>query len=196
MQKIFEDRLGAKPVMVILRGFTPARTVALCERAADVGVGLIEVPAQTPESFDALAAAIEWGRTKGQPIGAGTVTTVGVLHRVHEAGAAFTVAPGTHVEVITESARLGLPHLPGVATATDVQTALSLGCSWQKAFPASVLGGAWISAMHGPFPEVRFVATGGIDSSNAQSFLDAGASAVSIGSAFTDDAEWVRRLLS
>ena len=71
-----------------------------------------------------------------------------------------------------------------------------LGLTWLKAFPAAALGTGWISAMRGPFPDVRFVATGGIDSDNAAQFLAAGAGAVSLGSAFaTADPAQVRGLI-
>jgi 2-dehydro-3-deoxyphosphogluconate aldolase / (4S)-4-hydroxy-2-oxoglutarate aldolase len=133
----------------------------------------------------ALEAAIGWGRRAGQVVGAGTVTSVALVNAVAAAGAAFTVAPGFHPEVVEASRAAQLPHLPGVATATEVQSAGAAGCRWQKAFPASVLGVPWIRAMRGPFPDVRFVATGGIDTANAPEFLAAGA-AVSLGSAFAD----------
>ena len=96
-------------------------------------------------------------------------------------GAAFTVAPGYDREIAAASWAKGMPHLPGVATATDVQRALADGHTWLKAFPASVLGPDWIRAMRGPFPEARFVATGGIQRGNAAGFLRAGASMVAIG---------------
>ena len=81
---------------------------------------------------------------------------------------------------------LGLDHLPGVATATEIQRALALGLRWQKAFPATVLGPEWFAAMRAPFPMARFVATGGITTNNARSYLDAGAAAISLGTAFAD----------
>ena len=62
-------------------------------------------------------------------------------------------------------------------------TALAHGHTWLKAFPASLLTPAWLTAMAGPFPEARFVCTGGIDSRNARAFLDAGARGVAVGSA-------------
>jgi 2-keto-3-deoxy-6-phosphogluconate aldolase len=80
----------------------------------------------------------------------------------------------------------GLPHLPGVGTASEVQQAYAAGCRWVKAFPAKALGAAWISAMRGPFPEVRFVATGGLRVGDAQPFLAAGASVVALGAALAD----------
>jgi 2-keto-3-deoxy-6-phosphogluconate aldolase len=83
--------------------------------------------------------------------------------------------------VSARAARLGLPLIPGVASATDIQTARRSGHRWMKAFPASVLGPDWIRAQRGPFPDVSFVATGGIDADNAAEFLDAGARVVALG---------------
>jgi 2-dehydro-3-deoxyphosphogluconate aldolase/(4S)-4-hydroxy-2-oxoglutarate aldolase len=61
--------------------------------------------------------------------------------------------------------------------------------TWLKAFPASVLGTAWIKAMHGPFPQVRFVTTGGMNAANAAEFLRAGTRVVAIGSALQDPSQ-------
>jgi Entner-Doudoroff aldolase len=101
-------------------------------------------------------------------------------------GCAFTVAPGLDADVVRVSRARGLPHVPGVATASEIQQALHLGCEWLKAFPASVLGTGWFRAMRGPFPTLRLVATGGIDAENAADFLDAGADMVAVGSALAD----------
>lgn len=184
--EFFGGYLERGRVMVILRNFSPERTVELCETAAACGAGLIEVPVQSPSAFPSLAAAVEWGRWSGVPVGAGTVTTGALVRQVNEVGVLFTVAPGLDEEVVAESEQFRLPHLPGVGTATEVQTAHRLGFSWLKAFPASLLTAAWISAMRGPFPEVRFVATGGIDVANGAEFLAAGAGAVSLGSGFAN----------
>jgi len=73
-----------------------------------------------------------------------------------------------------------------------VQAAMHLGLTWLKAFPASVLGTPWFRAMAGPFPDARFVATGGMDATNAGSFLEAGARVVAVGSALEDPAQLPR----
>ncbi len=172
-------------VMVILRG-TGAGTVELCERAWSAGVELVEVPVQSETDLAALRAAVTAGAGAGRLVGAGTIVTADLVDAVAAAGAAFTVAPGLDPVIAAASWARGLPHLPGVATPTDVHTALRLGLPWQKAFPASVLGPAWIRAVLGPFPEVRFVATGGIKVTNARDFLDAGCRAVSLGASFAD----------
>jgi 2-dehydro-3-deoxyphosphogluconate aldolase / (4S)-4-hydroxy-2-oxoglutarate aldolase len=172
-------------VMVILRGTGPA-TVELCERAWSAGVELVEVPVQSEDDVVALRAAVAAGARQGRLVGAGTIVTTDLVDAVADAGAAFTVAPGLDPAIAVASRAHGLPHLPGVATPTDVQTGQRLNMPWQKAFPAAVLGPAWIRALRGPFPDVRFVATGGIDVNNARDFLAAGCRAVSLGASFAD----------
>jgi Entner-Doudoroff aldolase len=183
--EFFTTHLARHRVLAILRGHG-SRTVELCERAWDAGIALVEVPVQSAGDLDALAAAVAAGRRRGAVVGAGTVVTVELVARVAEAGAAFTVAPGLAEDVLTASHAAGLPHLPGVATASEISRAVRLGVRWLKAFPAAALGPAWFSAMRGPFPDARFVATGGVTPENAPALLAAGAAAVSLGSAFAD----------
>jgi 2-keto-3-deoxy-6-phosphogluconate aldolase len=73
-----------------------------------------------------------------------------------------------------------------VATASEVQRALTFGFLWLKVFPAAQLTPGWIKALLGPFPGLRFVATGGVDAHNAQEFIAAGARVVAVGSALAD----------
>ncbi|RAO47318.1 2-dehydro-3-deoxy-phosphogluconate aldolase [Micromonospora noduli] len=73
-----------------------------------------------------------------------------------------------------------------MATPTEAQQALRHGLTWLKAFPAVSLGPAWFKAVAGPLPQLRFVATGGLDASNAGAFLQAGVRVVAVGSALSD----------
>ncbi|RZU45680.1 2-dehydro-3-deoxyphosphogluconate aldolase/(4S)-4-hydroxy-2-oxoglutarate aldolase [Streptomyces sp. BK022] len=188
------DRVFAEaPVMAILRGMPLDRSVELATLAWDLGIECVEVPVQSRTAAEVLAAVVKAGAERGRPVGAGTVTTPQRLAWAVSAGAAFTVAPGFDAGVARASLDAGLPHLPGVATATEVQAARALGLDWLKAFPAGVLGPDWFRAMRGPFPEVPFVATGGIDASNAAAFLAAGAKVVAVGSAL-EDPDQLRRL--
>jgi 2-dehydro-3-deoxyphosphogluconate aldolase/(4S)-4-hydroxy-2-oxoglutarate aldolase len=187
---MFLERTRRVPVMAILRGFSPHRTLELCERAWDLGIELIEVPIQSEAALETLALVAEAAARRGALVGAGTVTTMERLSAAVSAGAAFTVAPGLDAQVAVASRDAGLPHLPGVGSATEVHTALGLGLTWLKAFPAYELGFGWARAMHGPFPEARFVATGGVTVANAESFLSGGSEIVSLGSALADDAQF------
>ncbi|CAL9337763.1 bifunctional 4-hydroxy-2-oxoglutarate aldolase/2-dehydro-3-deoxy-phosphogluconate aldolase [Nocardiopsis dassonvillei] len=177
---------GGHRVLAILRGMPVDTTVELAERAWDLGVTAVEVPARDAQGLEALRATVRAGAERGHPVGAGTVITPEQVRDVADAGAAFTVAPGFDAEVMAASEAAGMPHLPGVATPSDIQGVIRAGGRWVKAFPATSLGAAWFRAMHGPFPELRIVATGGMDARNAREYLDAGARMVAVGSALAD----------
>lgn len=182
----FETAFRGQSLMAILRGFGPDKTVEIARRAWDLGIDWVEVPIQSADGLDALAAAAEAARAQGRTVGAGTVTTAERVRQAAGAGACFAVAPGLDPDVAAASLDAGLPYLPGVATPSEVQAADRIGLRWLKVFPASVLGPGWIKAMHGPFPLARFVATGGIGAANAAQYLDAGARVIGVGSALED----------
>jgi 2-dehydro-3-deoxyphosphogluconate aldolase / (4S)-4-hydroxy-2-oxoglutarate aldolase len=185
----FDVLFGDRPVMAILRGRPPAETVALANRIWDAGIGIVEVPIATPDAIPALRATVAAGAERGAPVGAGTVITPEQVRAVAAAGAAYTVAPGLDLSVLAASLAAGLPHLPGVATPSEVQHARAAGCRWLKAFPAKALGTAWLRAIRGPFPDVAFVATGGLDVDDVADYLTAGARIVALGAALADPAQ-------
>ncbi len=179
----FAPHFEASPFMAILRGLGREKTLDLARKAWSTGVSLIEVPVQKPEDLDTLAELVSVGESLGKYVGAGTVVDLEQLRAVKSAGATFIVSPGLDPEIIACADDLGLPSLPGVGSATDVNAAVKLGLTWVKAFPAISLGSVWIRQMAGPFPQVNFVATGGMDLGNAEEFLSAGARGIAIGSA-------------
>lgn len=185
----FASLFGDVPLMAILRGMGAERTLAVATAAWDLGITSVEVPVQTPDDVEALRVLAEAAKERGLTVGAGTVVSVEHVHQAADAGASFTVSPGFDLEVARASHDAGMPALPGVATATDVQLAMKSGLTWLKAFPASLLGPAWFKAMSGPFPQANFVATGGMDSTNAAQFLDAGVRVVAVGSALEDSTQ-------
>ncbi|WP_308407994.1 bifunctional 4-hydroxy-2-oxoglutarate aldolase/2-dehydro-3-deoxy-phosphogluconate aldolase [Streptomyces mayonensis] len=187
--RFFDRAFAGAPLMAVLRGYAPARTVELATRAWDLGVTQVEVPIQDAGAVASLHAAVAAGARRNRGVGAGTVTSPERVRAARRAGAAFTVAPGLHDDVIDLSLDLGLPHLPGVSTPTEVGRAQRRDLHWVKAFPAAQLGPGWVTALRAPFPELRVVATGGIDAGNAAAFLRAGARAVALGSALTDPAQ-------
>ncbi|WP_432969836.1 bifunctional 4-hydroxy-2-oxoglutarate aldolase/2-dehydro-3-deoxy-phosphogluconate aldolase [Dactylosporangium sp. CA-233914] len=179
----FEELLSGRPLVAILRGVPVDRALELARAVWDSGLGVVEVPIQTPEALECLRALARAGSSAGAVVGAGTVRSPAQVAAAAQAGARFTVAPGFAAEVARASHDAGLAHLPGVATATEVHHALNAGCVWLKAFPAGSLGPGWLREMRGPFPEARFVATGGVDAGNARDYLAAGAAALGVGGA-------------
>ena len=182
----FDAIFAGQRLMAILRDYPPARSVELAERAWELGISVVEVPVQTSEAVESLRAVVAAARDPSLPVGAGTVITPEQVAAAAAAGAAFTVAPGLDRSIADDSLARGMPHLPGIATGTELQAAVRCGLSWVKAFPAAALGPEWFTMMRGPFPAVRFVATGGMAAANAGAYLSAGAAVVAVGSALSD----------
>ena len=176
------------PVIAVFRNLSVDESLRQSENAWDAGVDYVEIPIQTPAAIPALKAVVAAAARRGLTVGAGTITTLEQLDAATEAGVSFTVSPGLDADIVQESARRGIPHLPGIATATEILQARAMGLRWIKMFPASLLGSLWAKAMHGPYPEMRFIATGGMTLANADEYLSNGVSVVGLGSAFADEA--------
>lgn len=194
----FDDDFFRIPVIAVLRGLTPGEAVRSATRAWDAGVQHVEVTIERPEAVRTLAAVASAAAERGVAVGAGTITSCEQLDAAASANASFTVSPGLDEGILQESIRRGMPHLPGVATASEILRAKAFGLSWLKAFPASVLGPEWVKAMKGPFPDIQFVATGGMKTATALSYLAAGVSVVGLSSDFSSEegADAVRDLLA
>jgi 2-dehydro-3-deoxyphosphogluconate aldolase/(4S)-4-hydroxy-2-oxoglutarate aldolase len=148
-------------------GVVPVLTVPDADLADDLGAALVtgglpvaEVTLRTAAALDAVRIMAARGDLL---VGAGTVTTVEQVDAAVESGARFVVSPGLDADVVRHCSTRGVAVLPGVATATELQAALRLGVTTVKVFPAEVLGGlALVQALSAPFPDVRFVPTGGV----------------------------------
>ena len=147
------------------------------------GIDAIEITADTPGALDAVATARERA-----PIGAGTIRTVEEARTFAGAGAAFLVSPGLVPQIVREGRELGVPTVPGVLGPTEVLGALAAGARTVKLFPASLGGVRYLRALRGPFPDVRFIPTGGIAIDDVARWLEAGAACVGLGSALAGDA--------
>lgn len=189
----FETAFAGAPLMAILRGMGVERSVRLSETAWDLGIDSVEVPLQTDEDERALRAVVAAADERGKSVGAGTILTPDQVALAADAGAAYLVSPGLDPVVVRAAQAAGIPILPGVATPSEVQLAVSLGLTWLKAFPATWLGSDWFAHIRGPFPQVRFVATGGLNASNVEEYLAAGVRVAAVGSAL-EDASQLERL--
>lgn len=185
--RFFEQGLSDVPVIAILRGLSEEHTVRVALACWESGIRLVEVPTQDGSALRALERLATQRPEGPYHVGAGTIYTVDSARQALEAGAGFLVAPGLDEETVRFCAAEQVPYLPGVATATEVQRALALGVRTTKLFPASQLGASGIRALHGPFPEMVFVAVGGITPDNASEFLEAGALGVGAGGSLTSD---------
>ncbi|MPZ24911.1 MAG: bifunctional 4-hydroxy-2-oxoglutarate aldolase/2-dehydro-3-deoxy-phosphogluconate aldolase [Micromonosporaceae bacterium] len=133
------------------------------------GLRCAEVTFRTAAAEAALAALSEDPRLL---VGAGTVVRPEQVDRAVAAGARFIVSPGFNTTVVWQCQQAGVPVVPGVATATEIQAAGEEGLDVLKFFPAEPLGGlAMLTALAAPFPGVRFVPTGGISPANLRDYL-------------------------
>jgi 2-dehydro-3-deoxyphosphogluconate aldolase/(4S)-4-hydroxy-2-oxoglutarate aldolase len=188
------DDMAAAGVIAVLRA--PAADVALQAIAALVrgGITCVEVTYTTPGAGSVIREAQElW--SEEIVVGAGTLTDARQVADAAAAGAEFLVSPGMRPVVATEMARTGLPVILGAFTASEVMTALDLGATAIKLFPASLGGPALLRALRGPFPDVAWVPTGGVSPDNLADWLHSGALAVGAGSELCSsgairDARW------
>lgn len=133
------------------------------------GLPVAEVTFRT----SAAPAAIKKIKARGDVlVGAGTVIDAAQVDQAITAGAQFVVSPGLSPDVVAACRAAGVPVLPGAVTATEIQAALALGIDTVKFFPAETFGGvAGVRALSAPFPQVRFVPTGGISKDNLADYL-------------------------
>ncbi|NJC73543.1 bifunctional 4-hydroxy-2-oxoglutarate aldolase/2-dehydro-3-deoxy-phosphogluconate aldolase [Planosporangium thailandense] len=182
----FVAELTAARMLAIIRGTDTGAAVAAGRTLLASGVRIVEVALTTPGALRAIEA-IRSDAPVGSLIGAGTVLTVADVADVAAAGAQFVVTPAV-VDSIPEAARRGLPVAAGALTPTEAHTAVGLGASVVKLFPASLGGPAYLKALRDPFPDVPFVAVGGVGLDHLRAYLDAGAIAVGVGGPLVGDA--------
>jgi len=105
-------------------------------------------------------------------VGAGTVLNEKDLQDIKSAGASFAVSPGSTISLATKALDMKFPFLPGIANSSDIMNLISLGYKSFKFFPAEAAGGInYIKSLNGPFPDIVFCPTGGVNQENATEWL-------------------------
>lgn len=164
--------LDIAPVVPVVVLHDAADAVPIATALVDGGLPIIELTLRTP----AALAAIERIAAEVPEIlvGAGTIVDAGQAKQALAAGAQFLVSPGSTPALRMAMRDTGLPHLPGVATVSEVMTLLEEGYRDMKFFPAEAAGGArYLRAIHSPVPTARFCPTGGISPTNLAEYLAA-----------------------
>ncbi|WNZ06541.1 bifunctional 4-hydroxy-2-oxoglutarate aldolase/2-dehydro-3-deoxy-phosphogluconate aldolase [Streptomyces sp. 11x1] len=152
--------LGDARILPVLTVPTAATAAPLADALAAGGARCAEVTFRTPDAVQVVKVMAAHGELT---VGAGTVLSAEQAERAVEAGARFVVSPGLEDEVLEKCSELEVPVVPGIATATELMRALRAGVDTVKLFPAEPLGGtSMLRALAAPFPQARFVPTGGI----------------------------------
>ena len=155
------------PVIVLQR---VQDAVPLAEALLAGGVKVLEVTLRTPvalQCIEAIARALPEA-----VVGAGTIRSAADAQAALDAGSRFAVSPGYTAAIGAACRAIGLPLLPGVASASEVMAASADGLGFLKFFPAQQAGGiAMLKALGGPFPDIAFCPTGGISLETAPQFL-------------------------
>jgi 2-dehydro-3-deoxyphosphogluconate aldolase / (4S)-4-hydroxy-2-oxoglutarate aldolase len=165
------SRIEALGVVPVIELGSVGQAEPLLEALSAGGLAAAEITLRTEAGLEAIGVL-----RRSHPealVGAGTVRSPEDVRRVVDQGAQFVVSPGTDTDVVAACTSLGVPALPGACTPTEVDAAVKAGAALVKFFPAEAMGGvAYLKALAGPFPGIRFVPTGGVNAANLGDYLE------------------------
>lgn len=173
----------SRQIIAILRGVRPDEAAGIGRALVDAGIDTIEVPLNSPEPFDSIAALAQAlaGRAR---IGAGTVLDVSQVAAVKAAGGTLVVSPDTNPAVIAATRAAGMASYPGVMTPTEAFVALRAGATGLKIFPGNLVGPAGLKALRAVLPpDTACFAVGGAGPENFAAWITAGATGFGLGTA-------------
>ncbi|WP_417472702.1 bifunctional 4-hydroxy-2-oxoglutarate aldolase/2-dehydro-3-deoxy-phosphogluconate aldolase [Leisingera sp.] len=157
------------PIMPVLVVEDAGHARPLAEALVAGGLPALEVTLRTAAALDVIR---EMAQVPGGVVGAGTLVTPADAEAAKDAGAQFGVSPGATDALLDACEQIGLPILPGAATASEAMRLLARGYDMLKFFPAEASGGApALKAIGAPLPQISFCPTGGVSPANADSYL-------------------------
>lgn len=162
--------LAACRVLPVVTAISVDQTVALSRALLSGGMKAVEITLRTEAALASIAAVKE--QVPGLLIAAGTVTNPDDLNAAVAAGADFCVSPGLTDKLLNAASQQGVNFVPGVSTASEVMHGMDYGYTCFKLFPAVAVGGInLLKSLSGPYPNVQFCPTGGLNEDNFRSFL-------------------------
>ena len=162
--------VGLAPVIPVVVLDDPGTAAPVARALVAGGLPAVEITLRTDAALECVARIAE--EVPEAVVGAGTVITAAQARDATAAGARFLVSPGTTPRLLDALQASELPFLAGATTATDVVALLERGITVAKLFPAEAIGGlALLRAFGGPFAQMRFCPTGGIDEQRAPAYL-------------------------
>jgi 2-dehydro-3-deoxyphosphogluconate aldolase/(4S)-4-hydroxy-2-oxoglutarate aldolase len=168
--------------MGLVRTNDQATGQAMADAMVAAGIRAIEITLTTPGALNIVESL---SKNKDLVVGVGTVLSKKDVKASAKAGAKFIVSPNTDVDVIEKTKKLDLISMPGVATATEVGTAINAGADILKLFPASTYGPAHLKALRDPYPNRLWCPTGGLTLGTVDDWFAAGANLIGLGGPLT-----------
>jgi len=175
----------AEKVIAVIRMTDAARIFDVIEAPRKGGVKLLEITMTVPGALD-IIQKLAVSKPAGVLIGAGTVLDADTAAAAIWSGADFVVSPLADPGMIAACRTHETLVAPGAFTPAEIVAAWDRGADLVKVFPATSLGPQYFRDLRGPFPQLRLMPTGGVSIENARAFIEAGASAVGIGTALVD----------
>ena len=165
------DTLFAQgPVVPVIVVKDLADAVPMAKALLAGGIKVLEVTLRTPVALDAIRLLAQ--EVPDAIVGAGTVTTPEQLQQCIDAGAKYAISPGLTRELLQAGKDAPIPLIPGIASISELMEGTGLGYSHFKFFPAEAAGGVkTLKSIHGPFADIRFCPTGGINEKNFLEYL-------------------------
>lgn len=165
------DKVSESGILPVIAIPSLAAAVPLADAFVAGGISSIEVTLRNPWALDAIRAIR--AAHPDMAIGAGTILFEEQVSSAQQAGADFLVSPGFDPEIVRAAQTVGMPIVPGVVNPTQMTAAVRMGLKTLKFFPAEQSGGiSALTLLHGPFPDVRFIPTGGLGLNNIGTYLD------------------------
>jgi 2-dehydro-3-deoxyphosphogluconate aldolase/(4S)-4-hydroxy-2-oxoglutarate aldolase len=176
------SELQASRLVAVVRSQSADDALALASAAVDGGIKFIEITFSVPGALDVIK---DLSRRGGIHVGAGTVLASQQAERALGVGAEFIVSPSLELNLVGQCHAANIACFPGAATPTEIIAAQRAHADLVKIFPADLAGGPYfIRQMQGPFPDVRFMVSGGVSLDNVQDYVQAGVTGICLGSAY------------
>ena len=177
--------MQAHRLVAVIRSRTAEEALATARAVGEAGVKFVEVTFSVPGAAEVIRTLAGGGQLH---VGAGTVLSEGQARTGIEAGARFIVSPSLELDLVPLCREAGVASIPAGATPTEVVRAIRAGADLVKIFPADCVGGPhFIRQMLGPFPDARFMVSGGVNKDNVSEYVTLGVTGIVLGSAFLAD---------
>ncbi len=174
--------MQAHRLVAVIRSKSAEEALATARAVAEAGVRFVEVTFTVPGAAEVIRTLSGEGEVL---VGAGTVLSAEQARTGIEAGARFIVSPSLELDLVPLCREAGVASIPAAATPTEVVQALRAGADLVKIFPADCVGGPhFIRQMLGPFPDARFMVSGGVNQDNVAEYATLGVTGIVLGSAF------------